>query len=89
MLTYITYVTRVVKKMATGNVPVAKSLIGVGTALEYVFGDDWNLYAERLDQFFIANYIEEERKVPVLITVIRVKTYTVLHKLSDSILPNT
>ena len=75
--------------MATGKAPVVNSIVGVGTAPEYNFGDDWNLYVERLDQFFIANYVEDERKVPVLITVIGAKTYAVLRELCDPVLPNT
>lgn len=76
------------KKIATRNAPVAKSLVGVETAPEYVFENDWNLYAERLDQFFIANYIEEERKFSILITVIVTKTYAVLRESYDPVLPN-
>jgi len=61
----------------------------IGTAPEYKTGEDWNLYIERLDQFFIANFVEENRKVSVLITVIGADTYKVLRELCDPILPNT
>lgn len=39
--------------------------VAIGTAPEFKIGEDWNLYIERLDQFFLANFIEAERKVPV------------------------
>jgi len=37
----------------------------IGTAPEFKPGEDWNLYIERLDQFFIANFVEDSRKVIV------------------------
>ncbi|XP_025191324.1 uncharacterized protein LOC112591662 [Melanaphis sacchari] len=61
----------------------------IGTAPEFKPGEDWNLYIERLDQFFIANFVEDCRKVSVLITVIGAETYKVLRELCDPILPNT
>ncbi|VVC27278.1 Hypothetical protein CINCED_3A020939, partial [Cinara cedri] len=39
----------------------------------YWLGEDQDLYAELLEQFFIANYVEEKRKVPVLFAVIVAK----------------
>ena len=43
--------------------------------------DDWQVYAERLDQFFAANEISGEKKVSVFLTVIGSKAYTLLRNL--------
>lgn len=59
--------------MGKNDKPYVQGTIGIGTGPEYVMGENWNLYAERLNRFFLVNYIEEERKVPVLITVIGAK----------------
>ena len=39
--------------------------------------DNWPVYPERLEQFFLANGIENEKKVAVLLTIIGTKPYTV------------
>ena len=62
--------------------------VGIGTVPEYHIGDDWQSYSERLDQFFIANFVEEDRKVAVLITVIGASAYATLREICDPILPN-
>ena len=42
-------------------------------------GDDWELYTERLDQFLLANGIDDDKKnVAVLVTVIGQKAYALL-----------
>ena len=43
--------------------------------------DDWDQYTEKLEQYFIANEIPDERKVSVLITVIGPETYRLLRNL--------
>jgi len=40
----------------------------IGTVSEFEAMDDWKLYQERLEQYFLANAIEEGRKVPVLLS---------------------
>ncbi|XP_003241242.1 uncharacterized protein K02A2.6-like [Acyrthosiphon pisum] len=62
--------------------------VGIGTVPEYHIGDDWQSYSERLDQFFIANFVEEDRKVAVLITVIGASAYATLREICDPILSN-
>lgn len=47
----------------------------IGTLAEFKKDGDWVLYEERMNQFFLANMIPEERKVPLLITCIGEKTY--------------
>lgn len=68
--------------------PVRTS-IGIGMMPEYKSRDDWNLYVEKLDKFFIANLIENDRKVSVLITMIGADTCHILKELCDPVLPNT
>ncbi|KAJ8915535.1 hypothetical protein NQ315_012418 [Exocentrus adspersus] len=52
-------------------------------------GSDWCSYEERMDQYFVANYIEDDKKVPVLLTVIGEQAYEVLKGLCDPDLPKT
>ena len=40
--------------------------------------DDWSTYVERLDLFFLANEIRDDKKVAVLLTVLRTKAYSLL-----------
>lgn len=42
---------------------------------------NWALYSDRLDQFFVANHVAEDRKVAVLLSLIGGKTYALLHSL--------
>ncbi|XP_063800090.1 interferon-inducible GTPase 5-like [Pseudophryne corroboree] len=44
--------------------------------------DDWLLYTERLEQYFIANDIDEKKQVAVLLSVIGRKAYRVLHSIT-------
>ena len=43
--------------------------------------DDWEAYMERLDLYFTANMVEDDRKVAVFLTVARPKTYTLVRNL--------
>ena len=43
--------------------------------------DNWPAYTERLEQFFVANDITNEKKVAVLLTVIGTKAYTLLRNI--------
>ena len=52
--------------------------------------DDWDSYAERLDQFMLANGIDDDKKkVAVFITVIGVKAYALLRNLMAPMKPDT
>ena len=54
---------------------MAKAMLGQMEPFE-LQGGDWILYAERMEQFFIANGIEEDsKKVATLLTVIGDKAY--------------
>lgn len=59
----------------------------IGTVSEFEGTDDWKLYQERLKQYFLANAIEEGRKVPVLLSVVGLNTYKIIKDLSDPVLP--
>ncbi|KAJ8915437.1 hypothetical protein NQ315_003198 [Exocentrus adspersus] len=53
----------------------------------YNIGDDWEIFAERLEQYLKANKVEEERKVSVLITTISEEAYKTLKNLCDPVKP--
>ena len=40
--------------------------------------DDWSAYVERLESFFLANEIKDEKKAAVLVTVLGTKAYSLL-----------
>lgn len=56
---------------------------------DFQVGEDWDLYAERLDQFFVANNIPEPRWVAVLITKLGAEAYKILRDLCDPDTPKT
>ena len=60
---------------------------GIGTLEEFKSNCDWSIYSERLEQYFNANYVDEARKVSVLITVIGPEVYKTLRDLCDPVLP--
>ena len=43
--------------------------------------DDWSAYVERLDSFFLANEIKDEKKVALLVTVLGTKSYSLLRNI--------
>jgi len=59
----------------------------IGALAEFRIGDDWNLYQERLGQYFVANQVSKERKVAVLITLVGQEAYKILKDLCDPTLP--
>ena len=50
--------------------------------------DDWNAYVERVEQYFIANEIKEEKQVAVMLSLIGNKTYGLLRNLSAPAKPS-
>lgn len=52
-------------------------------------GDDWEIFSERLEQYFEANRIELGRKTAVLLTLIDEEVYRTLKNLCDPVLPKT
>lgn len=69
--------------------PILRGMGMIGTLAEFKIGNDWCSYEERMDQYFIANYVEEDKKVPVLLTVIGEQAYEVLRGLCDPDLPKS
>lgn len=59
----------------------------IGTVSEFEGTDNWKLYQERLEQYFLTNAIEEGRKVPVLLSVVGLNTYKIIKDLSNPVLP--
>ena len=41
--------------------------------------EEWQLYVDRLEQFFAANDIANEKKVPLMLSVIGAETYRLLN----------
>ena len=50
--------------------------------------DDWNAYVERVEHYFIANEIKEEKQVAVMLSLIGNKTYGLLRNLSAPAKPS-
>ena len=44
--------------------------------------ESWNSYVERLEQYFTVNEIDDEKKVPALLTLLGGKTYGLLRNLT-------
>jgi len=55
----------------------------IDTVSEFEATDDWKLYQERLEQYFLTNDIEVRRKVLVLLSVVGLNTYKIIKDLSD------
>lgn len=49
--------------------------------------DDWKTYSEILDQFFIVNGVDDEKKSAFLISCIGIETYKTLRDLCHPVLP--
>lgn len=49
--------------------------------------ESWSCYKERLDQYFLANDVDNDKKVPALLSLIGAKTYRTLRDLSAPDLP--
>ncbi|XP_046742894.1 uncharacterized protein LOC124409358 [Diprion similis] len=58
-----------------------------GSLSEFQIGEDWDLYQERLGQYFVANNVADERRVAVLITLVGQEAYKILKDLCDPVLP--
>ena len=51
--------------------------------------DDWNAYVERIKQYFIANEIDEDKQVAVMLSLMGNKTYGLLRNLAAPAKPST
>ncbi|XP_051160432.1 uncharacterized protein K02A2.6-like [Leptopilina boulardi] len=62
----------------------------IGAMSEFKIGEDWDIYQDRLTQYFIANSVTQpERKVAVLVTLIGQDAYKSLKDLCDPALPSS
>lgn len=50
-------------------------------------GDDFEIFAERLEQYFIANAVGDDRKTAVLLTLVDENVYKTIKNLCDPVLP--
>uniref|UniRef100_T1HPQ9 Uncharacterized protein n=1 Tax=Rhodnius prolixus TaxID=13249 RepID=T1HPQ9_RHOPR len=58
-------------RKSQGEVPTTVMMYQVGSIPEFnIITDDWQIHEERLEQYFIANNIPENKKVPVLLTLL-------------------
>ena len=51
--------------------------------------ENWKTYVKRVEQFFLANDIDDDHKVPTLLSLIGGKTYTLLRDLLAPAKPAT
>ncbi|XP_060581109.1 uncharacterized protein K02A2.6-like [Ruditapes philippinarum] len=51
--------------------------------------ESWTCYQERLEQYFLVNEIDDEKKVPALLTLLGEKTYGLLRNLTSPDKPST
>ncbi|XP_072398343.1 uncharacterized protein [Diabrotica undecimpunctata] len=72
--------------MAEGLVPTVLRTT-IGSMAEFRLGDDWTTWEERLEQYFCANYVEEDKKVSVLLTLIGEQAYKTLRDICDPVKP--
>ncbi|XP_031784109.1 uncharacterized protein K02A2.6-like [Nasonia vitripennis] len=70
------------------QVPVVNFAGNIGRLEEFKINSDWNIYHERLEQYFNANFVDDARKVSVLITAIGPEVYKILRNLCDPQLPH-
>ena len=85
----ITVATRKIKSVMETETSV-RVYGTIGTLQEFnIHQDDWVIYKEKLDQYFLANLISDDRRVSVLLTLIGTDAYKVLRDLCDPDLPHS
>ncbi|XP_023248186.1 uncharacterized protein K02A2.6-like [Copidosoma floridanum] len=72
---------------ASGNVQIVKVGANIGALECFNPAMDWNIYCERLEQYFHANGVSAESRVSVLITTIGLEVYKTLRDLCHPVLP--
>lgn len=53
----------------------------------YPYGDDWQVYTERLEQFFELNDVNDDKKKAILITTSNSEVYKILRDVCHPVLP--
>lgn len=51
--------------------------------------DDWNAYVERIEQYFIANEIKDDKQVAVMLSLMGHKTHGLLRNLAAPAKPSS
>ncbi|KAF2898925.1 hypothetical protein ILUMI_07250 [Ignelater luminosus] len=69
--------------VASSQSAAAIHIGNVGSLSEFNPADNWTIYQERLEQFFVANGVAQDPKVAVLLTLIGSKAYGVLRDICD------
>lgn len=59
-----------------------------GTFDNYIVGDDFEVYEERINQHFLLHDVPADRKVPFLLTHLGMDTYAILKKLLQPVNPS-
>lgn len=72
-----------------GSEPVVSVGGVIGKIEEFKVNLNWKLYSERLEQYFNANFIDDHRKVALLITAIGPEVYKILSDLCSPTLSQT
>lgn len=63
--------------------------LNFGMFENYIAGDDFEVYEERMKQHFLLHDMQEPRKVPFLLTHLGMDTYAILKKLLQPVSPST
>lgn len=75
-----------VEIIKTNHVSLEMPLIGSMEA--FIPGEDFEAYEDRLMQYFLINEVQEDKKVPLFITVMGGETYKILKSLSSPTAPS-
>ena len=69
---------------STSEVTQNKAMNSIGKLEEFDEArNDWTAYIERVEQYFLANDVADDKRVPVLLTLIGGKTYSLLRTLTS------
>ena len=60
---------------------IQEIMTAIGKIESFYDEENWETYVERVEQFFSANDIDDDHKVPTLLSLIGGKTYTLLRDL--------
>ena len=75
---------------STSEVTQNKAMNSIGKLEEFdETRNDWTAYIVRVEQYFLANDVADDKRVPVLLTVIGGKTYSLLRTLTSPDKPST
>ena len=72
------------------STPVVQTVVKgtIGKMAEFVLDDDWKLWCERLEMYFLANDIQAEKKVSLFLTLLGKEAYALLRNLTTPQMPS-